>query len=1148
MSNKSYPIKENSNVMKVQGGEQKVMKKILTVALSTAMAFSMFASVAFGDSAVSVQEKYDSLKAKGIFNGYPDQQAHLERDMTRAEFAKVLTKLLGLKEITGKLSYKDKGYDAKNWAVPYIEAVTAAGIMEGQDKVKQIFKYNGKVTVEEMATALVRALKLEVPATGDNSSSSWAKGYVQVAIDKGLIAKDLNFQANATREQLVNAAYQAEQIINLSVKEYKIAENGKDIEFTLSSGEVVKVTLEKALEPNKETEVKFKNAAGQEITAKVTWVVDSATKVSSAEASNLKQVVITFDGTVDPASAENINNYNVDGKVIDSVSLSEDKKVVTILLDKDSALTNQKKTFVQVSNVKNAGATKTITQKVEFTPLDVKAPEVESVTALGTKAFKVKFSEPVKPEDMISTNFRIDDKAIAANVKYSYPDTAIIVTNLTEGDHTLRVSNVKDFSGLAIAPVAKEFTVTQDTTAPKVVSAKSYDLKKVTVEFDETIKSASSAYANVSSVKASKITINDNKVTLEFAQPLSYTENVIHIAGVKDYSDNSADVDVNVTPTLDVTRPTVVTAGLSQDTETGRYVAEIKFSKEVLKEDAEKRDNYVLKDADGNIAKISGVNKDGHPVRQPDLKNDKKTVTVDLGSDLKDVDYTLTISGIRDTAYVGNVLLPQTVTLSGKVAATGQIDRAWLSRDGWVYIQFNKTLSTSGAGNAADPAKYTVGGKVLTTSAANIEFVSTNAVRIKPDKADLVKSGNLITASYIQDADGNYLRQKGTGSYNLTATVKNEDEAVKAQEIKITGTKEVKVTFDAPLSEVRLSEIHLLNGTTKIYPNDYSLSSDNKTLTLKFENDLPANFTGKLVIDGYYTRDAFGNAVRVNESVVNAVKPVFDGFGTVTRQNGTVAKYTIPVKVSKEVTVYETAKNLFTVQVGEVKAQNLSVKADDTNKKLLVITGEVPVNTANESVRVAFDGDGNSASKAIVETGNVNNALAGFEEFASAPDSATDVTAPDAPTSVKVENASTADAKDGKLTGVTDKMEYTAEGKAEWKAVTGTEVTGLAPGKYEVRVKAGGITPASKSAVVTIGVKAPANVKGEAPATADAKGKLTGLTDKMEFRAAASDSYTKVEAGKTEVEVAPGTYVVRYAQEGITPASETVQVTVPNFQ
>src|SRR5690349_9499574 len=98
MSNTSYPFKENSNVMNVQGGEKKVMKKILTVALSTAMAFSMFASVAFGDTAVTPQQKFDALAAKGIFNGYPDGSAHLEKEMTRAEFAKVITKLLGLKE------------------------------------------------------------------------------------------------------------------------------------------------------------------------------------------------------------------------------------------------------------------------------------------------------------------------------------------------------------------------------------------------------------------------------------------------------------------------------------------------------------------------------------------------------------------------------------------------------------------------------------------------------------------------------------------------------------------------------------------------------------------------------------------------------------------------------------------------------------------------------------------------------------------------------------------------------------------------------------------------------------------------------------------------------------------------------------------
>ncbi|HWO55778.1 MAG TPA: S-layer homology domain-containing protein, partial [Paenibacillus cookii] len=541
MSNKSYPIKENSIVMKVQGGEQKVMKKILTVALSTAMAFSMFASVAFGDSAVSVQEKYDSLKAKGIFNGYPDQQAHLERDMTRAEFAKVLTKLLGLKEVTGTLSYKDKGYNAKNWAVPYIEAVTAAGIMEGQDKVKQIFNYNGKVTVQEMATALVRALKLEVPANADNSASTWAKGYVQAAIDKGLISKDLNFQANATREQLVNAAYQAEQIINLSVKSYKVADNGKDIEFTLSSGEVVKVTLEKALEPNKETEVKFKNAAGQEITAKVTWVVTAANKVESASASNYKELVVKFDGEVDAKTAENQDNYKVTNVSFESATLSSDKRSVTLLVkDGSGILPKQKDTKLEIKGVKNSTGTKTFNETVTFRAVDTELPQVKEAKALGTKAFKVEFSEPVTSATATNiSNYKIDGKAISGYVKFTYPNIAFITTNLSVGEHTLTVSGVQDFADFKVSPVDTKLTVAEDTTAPEIVSVKTVDLNKVVVEFNEPVKSVDKAYHTTSSKTADKIDINDNKVTLYFTgenKVLSLGETTIYLQGVKDWS------------------------------------------------------------------------------------------------------------------------------------------------------------------------------------------------------------------------------------------------------------------------------------------------------------------------------------------------------------------------------------------------------------------------------------------------------------------------------------------------------------------------------------------------------------------------------------------------------------------------------------
>ena len=37
-------------------------------------------------------------------------------------------------------------------------------------------------------------------------------------------------------------------------------------------------------------------------------------------ASNLKQVVVTFDGPVDKASASDVNNYSIDGKVLKTAS------------------------------------------------------------------------------------------------------------------------------------------------------------------------------------------------------------------------------------------------------------------------------------------------------------------------------------------------------------------------------------------------------------------------------------------------------------------------------------------------------------------------------------------------------------------------------------------------------------------------------------------------------------------------------------------------------------------------------------------------------------------------------------------------------------------------------------------------------------
>lgn len=59
-------------------------------------------------------------------------------------------------------------------------------------------------------------------------------------------------------------------------------------------------------------------------------------------------------------------------------------------------------------------------------------------------------------------------------------------------------------------------------------------------------------------------------------------------------------------------------------------------------------------------------------------------------------------------------------------------------------------------------------------------------------------------------------------------------------------------------------------------------------------------------------------------------------------------------------------------------------------------------------------------------------------------------------------------ASDGKITGVTEEMEYKEASSSAWTAVTGTEITGLAAGDYEIRFKQTDNYNASPSVSITI--------------------------------------------------------------------------------
>lgn len=667
------------------------MKKILSVALSTAMAFSMFASVAFGDAATTPQQKFDALAAKGILNGYPDGQAHLEKDLTRAEFAKIVTKLFDLSEVTNKLSYKDKGYNASNWAVPYIEAVTAANLMQGKDTVKGIFDYNGKVTVEEVSAVLFRALKLEQPTTTDNSASAWAKGYAQAVIDAGLVAKDTNFKANASRSLVVETAYAVDQ--KLTVPQLTVASaeavSPTKVVVTFSDKTTTTVELTTALVAGVETTINFKHQE-KDFTAKVTL---QAPKVVSVTAPNSKQLVVKFNRAVDGDTVAE------DGKLIKDVvqvtalsgapvvtaagaevSFSTDNTEATITFPGLEYLKGQY-TVVVNDKIKTTSG-EVVPAFTNIVPVaDTVAPTVATVNAVAkatTNKVYVKFSEPVKPAGIIAYV-----NGAAATVQRDTYDTFVLTTgNLNSGTtYDVSLTNVSDFAGNVANPnpIKTSVTVVSDVAAPVIKSVTPVGDRYVEVKFDKKVN-RDSLVGNVRLLDANGeskgvfyVSTSSDSDTIKLRSPLSalptsgtFTGSIVFGQSVRDTLGNtlSAAATQAITFTKDTSAPGVTSATYSNK---GLV---IKFNEEVILDTAGTNNRQILVINNKTGQQAATLN-----VRAGSLSADKKTLTYAVS--LSGADYTVRLPQglVTDDSFSTNPFASTTVALAIEAANTSDVTR-----------------------------------------------------------------------------------------------------------------------------------------------------------------------------------------------------------------------------------------------------------------------------------------------------------------------------------------------------------------------------------------------------------------------------------------------------------------------------------------
>ncbi|KKM10757.1 hypothetical protein SY88_11740 [Clostridiales bacterium PH28_bin88] len=163
------------------------------IALIVALTFVLSLAVPMTAGAATIQENAATkLNAMGIVEGYPDGTFGLDKNITRAEFAKVAIVTAGLKEAADLMKNTPSQFsDVKTgeWYTGWINLAAAKGFVKGDPA--GTFRPNDKISYAEVLTVVLRIL-----GYNDNLPGSWPVDYLAKAVELG-ITDDLSFDAKA---------------------------------------------------------------------------------------------------------------------------------------------------------------------------------------------------------------------------------------------------------------------------------------------------------------------------------------------------------------------------------------------------------------------------------------------------------------------------------------------------------------------------------------------------------------------------------------------------------------------------------------------------------------------------------------------------------------------------------------------------------------------------------------------------------------------------------------------------------------------------------------------------------------------------------------------------------------------------------------
>lgn len=164
-------------------------RKIALLVMTVAMCFIVWETSAFAanfpdvSTSAAYAEAVNMLADNGILTGDENGNFNPNNTITRAEFATIVCRFLGVEDEAKALTatkFNDVG--ANHWAKGYIAKASDMGIITGNGD--GTFGPEDNVTYEQAVKMLVCAVGFEEDA---NAAGGWPNGYIKVADDFGYL-------------------------------------------------------------------------------------------------------------------------------------------------------------------------------------------------------------------------------------------------------------------------------------------------------------------------------------------------------------------------------------------------------------------------------------------------------------------------------------------------------------------------------------------------------------------------------------------------------------------------------------------------------------------------------------------------------------------------------------------------------------------------------------------------------------------------------------------------------------------------------------------------------------------------------------------------------------------------------------------------